>query len=169
VGASTAAPGQAQWMIAPSLGVNVAGGVEQGEGGPGGSAGYLGGRLGFEFDVMRYQHSSRIPRCSPFDPAAPPNCTPAAGEGPAPCTDIDSDAISFMGNVCCPFAFKARRSGGPYRTAGLGVVRAWTNERDRHQNNFGLNAGGGVLYSLGQHVGLRADLRYFGSSLTRTH
>ena len=157
----TAAPGQAQWMIAPYLGVNVAGGVEQGKGGPGGSAGYRGGRLGFEFDVMRYQHFFKDSEVFPRDPAAAPNCRPAAGEGPAPCTDIDTDAMSLMGNVVLAVRTQGAPKWRPYGTAGLGVIRAWTNERDRHQNNFGFNAGGGVMYSLGKHVGLRGDLRYF--------
>ena len=157
----TAAPAQAQWMIAPYLGVNVSGDVEQGKGGPGGSAGYLGGRFGFEFDVMRYQHFFKDSEVFPLDPAAPPNCTPAAGEVPGPCTDIDTDAMGFMGNVVLPIRIQGAPKWRPYGTAGLGVIRAWTNEADRHQNSLGFNGGGGVMYSLGKHVGLRGDLRYF--------
>jgi opacity protein-like surface antigen len=157
----TAAPAHAQWTIAPYLGVNVSGDVEQGKGGPGGSAGYLGGRFGFEFDVMRYQHFFKDSEVFPLDPAAPPNCTPSAGEARGPCTDIDTDAVGFMGNVVLPIRIQGAPKWRPYGTAGLGVIRAWTNERDRHQNNFGFNAGGGVMYSLGKHVGLRGDLRYF--------
>jgi opacity protein-like surface antigen len=51
------------------------------------------------------------------------------------------------------------------------VIRSWAsvgdccrqsaNEEDRHQNNLGFNAGGGVMYSLSERVGLRGDLRYF--------
>jgi hypothetical protein len=157
----TAAPAHAQWTIAPYLGVNVSGDVEQGKGGPGGSAGYLGGRLGFEFDVMRYQHFFKDSEVFPLDPAAPPNCTPAAGEAQGPCTDIDTDAMGFMGNVVLPIRMQGAPKWRPYGTAGLGVIRAWTNEKDRHQNNLGFNGGGGVMYSLSKHVGLRGDLRYF--------
>ena len=159
--AETAAPAQAQWMIAPYLGVNVSGDVEQGKGGAGGSAGYLGGRFGFEFDVMRYQHFFKDSEVFPLDPAAPPNCTPSAGEARSPCTDIDTDAVGFMGNVVLPIRIQAAPKWRPYGTAGLGVIRAWTNEEDRHQNNIGLNGGGGAMYSLSKHVGLRGDLRYF--------
>lgn len=158
--ASTAASAQAQWMIAPYFGANVAGDVEQGKGGAGGSAGYLGGRFGFEFDVMRYQHFFKDSEVFPLDPAAPPNCTPAAQQAGDRCTDIDTDAIGFMGNVVLPLRIQ-RAKWRPYGTAGLGVIRAWTNEEDRHQNNLGFNGGGGVMYSLSRHVALRGDLRYF--------
>jgi hypothetical protein len=157
----TAAPAHAQWTIAPYLGVNLSGDVEQGKGGPGGSAGYLGGRFGFEFDVMRYQHFFKDSEVFPLDPAAPPNCTPAAGEAPGPCTDIDTDAMGFMGNVVLPIRIQGAPKWRPYGTAGLGVIRAWTNEEGRHQNNLGFNGGGGVMYSLSKYVGLRGDLRYF--------
>ena len=154
----TAAPAGAQWMVAPYLGMNVSGDVEQGKGGPGGSAGYLGGRIGFELDVMRYQHFFKDSDVFPLDPAAPPNCTPSAGPR---CTDIDTDAAGFMGNVVLPVRLQRTAKWRPYATTGLGLIRAWTNEADRHQNNLGFNAGGGVIYSLSQHVGLRGDLRYF--------
>jgi len=156
-----AAPARAQWMIAPYLGANVSGDVEQGKGGPGGSAGYLGRRFGIEFDVMRYQHFFKDSEVFPLDPAAPPNCTPAAREAGDRCTDIDTDAIGFMGNVVLPLHIQGAQKWRPYGTAGLGVIRAWTNEEDRHQNNLGFNGGGGVMYSLSQHVGLRGDLRDF--------
>jgi hypothetical protein len=47
----TATPADAQWVATPLLGVNLAGDVEEGKGGIGGSVGYFGGRLGFELDV----------------------------------------------------------------------------------------------------------------------
>jgi opacity protein-like surface antigen len=34
---------------------------------------------------------------------------------------------------------------------------------DTQQNNLGFNLGGGVMYRLNSHVGLRGDLRYFGA------
>jgi hypothetical protein len=157
----TGASAHAQWMITPYLGANISGDVEQGKGGPGGSAGYLGGRLGFEFDVMRYQHFFKDSEVFPLNPAAPPNCTPAARDVPGPCTDIDTDAMGLMGNVVLPIRIQRAPKWRPYGIAGLGLIRAWTNEEDRHQNNLGFNGGGGVMYSLSRHVGLRSDLRYF--------
>jgi opacity protein-like surface antigen len=157
--AGTAAPAHAQWVVTPYLGANVAGDVEHGKGGPGGSVGYFAGRLGFEFDARRYQHFFNDSEIFPLDPAAPPNCIPDEVRGP--CTDIDTDAMGFMGNVVAPIRIQGATRWRPYGTAGLGLIRAWTNEEDRHQNNFGFNIGGGVMVSLSKRVGLRGDLRYF--------
>lgn len=158
----TAAPAPAQWVITPHLGLNVSGDVERRKGGPGGSVGYLGGRFGFEFDFQRYQHFFKDSEVSPLDPAAPPNCTPALAQARVPCTDIDTDAMGFMGNVVVPVPMGARK-WRPYATAGLGVIRSWTNEEGRRQNSLGFNGGGGLTYWPSERVGLRGDLRYFGA------
>ena len=52
----TAASAQAQGVVTPYLGINLAGDAEFRRGGPGVSGGYFGDRLGFEFDVQRYHH-----------------------------------------------------------------------------------------------------------------
>ena len=153
----TAAPAHAQWVITPHLGMNFAGDVEHGKGGPGGSVAYYDGRLGFELDFQRYQHFFKESEVFPLDPAAPPNCTGVE----MPCTDIDTDAWGLMGNVVVPIRIEGAPKWRPYGTAGLGVIHAWANERDRHQNDLGFNLGGGVMLSLSKRVGLRADLRYF--------
>jgi opacity protein-like surface antigen len=163
----TAGPAHAQWVIAPYLGMNVSGDVEHGKGGPGGSVGPIGGRIGFELDVQRYQHFFKDSEIFPLDPTAAPNCTKATGQAGRPCTDINTEAIGFMGNVIVPIRIQGAPKWRPYGTAGLGVVHAWTSgarssaEPDRNQNDFGLNLGGGVMYSLTRRVGLRGDLRYF--------
>jgi opacity protein-like surface antigen len=154
----TAAAAHAQWVITPQLGMNFAGDVEHGKGGPGGSVAYFHGRLGFELEFQRYQHFFKDSEIFPLDPAAPPNCRP--GVGP-PCTDIDTDAMGFMANVVVPIRIQGAPKTRPYGTAGLGLIRAWTNERERNQNDLGFNIGGGVMFSLSKRVGLRADLRYF--------
>src|SRR5262245_26292456 len=93
----TAASVQAQWLITPYVGLNVAGDVEQGKGGLGVTVRYVGaGRFWLEFDFERYQHFFKDSEMFPLDPGAPPNCTGAAGPR---CTDIDTDAMGFMGNV----------------------------------------------------------------------
>ncbi len=153
-----AAAVHAQWVITPQLGMNFAGDVEHGKGGPGGSVAYFHGRLGFELEFQRYQHFFKDSEILPLDPAAPPNCRP--GVGPS-CTDIDTDAMGFMANVVVPIRIQAAPKWRPYGTAGLGLIRAWTNERDRNQNDVGFNVGGGVMFSLSKRVGLRADLRFF--------
>ena len=157
----TATPAQAQLMITPYLAANVAGDVEQGKGGPGVSVSFLGGRLGFEFDLMRYQHFFKDSEVFPADPAAPPNCLPASGANRIPCTDINTDALSYMGNLLVPVRLQRAPKLRLYGIAGLGVIRAWTNEPDRNQNNLGLNGGAGLMYSLSKRIGVRGDVRYF--------
>ena len=153
----TAAPAHAQFLVTPYVAGNVAGDVEHGKGGPGVSVGYLGDRLGFDFDVARYQHFFKDSEVFPLNPASP-NCQPGVNNA---CTDIDTDAIGLSGNVVLPIRIHASAKWHPFASAGLGVIRAWTNEEDRAQNNIAFNAGGGVTYLLNTRVGLRGDLRYF--------
>ena len=153
-----AAPAHAQWVITPYLGMNVSGDVEHGKGGPGGSLGYLGRRIGFEVDFQRYQHFFKDSEISPLDPSAPPNCIPPTT---APCADINTDAMGLMGNVVVPIHIPGAARWRPYGTAGLGVIRAWTNEEGRDQNDFGFNGGGGLMLRLNGRLGLRGDVRYF--------
>src|SRR5262245_28708051 len=95
----TVVPAHGQWVLTPYVAGNLAGGVEHGKGGPGGSVGYLGDRVGFELDFARYQHFFKDYEVFPLDPAAPPNCT---GGITGPCTDIDTRAMGFMANVVLP-------------------------------------------------------------------
>jgi opacity protein-like surface antigen len=143
-------PSQAQWVATPYLGLNLAGDVEKGKGGFGGSIGYIGERLGFEFDVQRYYHF--------FKDADVGSLVP-------PQIDLDTDARSFMGNVVAPIRVRGVAKVRPYGTAGLGVIRAVFETSyalaDTDQNNFGFNVGGGAMYSLNDRVGIRGDLRYF--------
>ena len=149
--ASTAARAQAQWVATGYLGINVAGDVEAGKGGPGVSISYFAGGLGFEFDFERYNHFFKD--------------EDVAGLNPGPQTDLDTDAMSFMGNVVVPIRLQGTAKLRPYGAAGIGMIRAMFDsagdQSDTAQNNFGLNLGGGVLYSLNSRVGLRSDLRYF--------
>ena len=127
------------------------------QGGPGGSVGYFGGWLGFELDVQRYHHFFKDKNVD----LVPNNCAP--GVGPQ-CTDLNTDAWSFMGNVVAPIRSKGVK-WRPYGTVGLGVIHSWVegpgDQYDIGQNNPAFNVGGGVIYSLNTRVGLRGDLRYF--------
>src|SRR5262245_9768016 len=105
----TASPAHAQWVITPYLGVNLAGDAEFRRGGSGGSAGHLGDRVGFEFDFERYNHFFKDTEVFPLDPAAPPNCTQGAPRD-SPCTDINTDAMDFMGNVVVPIRIQSAKS-----------------------------------------------------------
>ena len=71
-----------------------------------------------------------------------------------------------MGNVVAPIRITHAKNWRLYATAGLGVIHSWVTDpsntvADTHQNNFALNGGGGVMYSLKNRVALRGDVRYF--------
>src|SRR5262249_45133629 len=99
IAVGTATPARAQWVITPYLGANLAGDAEFRRGGPGVSVAHFGNGVAFEFDVERYNHFFKDSDVFPLDPAAPPNCT---GGTTGPCTDINTDAIGFMGNIVVP-------------------------------------------------------------------
>ena len=155
--AVTAAPAQAQWVVTPYLGINLAGDAEFRRGGPGGSIGFLGGRVGLEFDFERYIHFFKDENVD----SVPNDCA-----HPAQCVDIDTDAMSFMGNVVTPIGSTAAK-WRPYVTLGVGVIHAWfdgpRDEHDTDQYNLAVNVGGGVMYSLNRRVAVRSDLRYFAA------
>jgi hypothetical protein len=105
-----AAPAQAQWLASPYLHGNF-GDVEFRRGGPGGSIGYFGRRLGFEFDVDRHHHFFKDKELE----SVPNPCIPGVV---GPCIDSDTDAWIFMVNsLVAPFPLRRRRTG--VRTAPL--------------------------------------------------
>jgi opacity protein-like surface antigen len=138
-------------VVTPYLGINVGGDVETGKGGPGVSVGFFGGGLGVEFDLQRLQHF--------FKDQDVADIVPDSG------ADLDTDAISFMGNVVAHIRIPGAANLRPYGTAGLGVIRAMfdsaNDQFDTAQNNLGFNVGGGVMYALNDRFGVRVDLRYF--------
>ena len=156
----TVAPAQAQWDVTPYLGINLAGDAEFRRGGPGLSVAF-GERLRFEFDVERYNHFFKDKDLAHL---VSNNC--GVGPSDAPCTDLNTDAIGFMGNVMAPIRLADAKNWRPYAVAGLGVIRSWVTDpsntvADTHQNNFAFDVGGGVMYSLNNRVALRGDVRYF--------
>ena len=143
------------------LGINLAGDAEFRRGGPGVSIAFVGERLGFEFDVERYNHFFKDKDMAHL---VPNNC----GVGPRDesCVDLNTDAIGFMGNVVAPIRITHAKNWRLYATAGLGVIHSWVTDpsntvADTNQNNFAFNVGGGVMYSLNNRVALRGDVRYF--------
>jgi opacity protein-like surface antigen len=147
----TGAPADAQWVVTPYLGINIAGEVETGKGGPGVSVDFFSGGLGFEFDLQRSQHFFKDQDVADLAPDSR--------------ADVDTDAISFMGSVVAPIRIPGAANLRPYGAGGLGLIRAMfdsANDRfDTAQNNLGFNVGGGVMYSWNDRVGVRVDLRYF--------
>jgi hypothetical protein len=147
-------------VVTPYLGVNLAGDAEFRRGGSGGSVAYFGDNVAFEFDVERYNHFSKTRTW--------PTSFQITGVEPRgePCTDLNTDAIGFMGNVVVPIRVASAKNWRPFATAGLGVIRSWVTDPlntvvDTNQNNLAVNFGGGVRYSLSSRVGLRGDARYF--------
>jgi opacity protein-like surface antigen len=152
----TAAPAQAQWVATPYLHVNF-GDVEVRRGGPGVSVGYVGRRLGFEFDVDRHHHFFQDKDLE----SVPNPCIPGRV---GPCIDSNTDAWIFMTNVVALIPTSKATNWRPYGTAGLGVIHPWiedAGEYNTNQTDLAFNLGGGVRYSLNDRVGLRGDLRYF--------
>jgi opacity protein-like surface antigen len=157
----TAVPARAQWVVTPYLGINLAGDAEFRRGGPGVSVAYFGSRFSFEFDVERYNHFYRDKNVTGL---VSNNC----GVGPAgePCTDLNTDAIGYMGNIAAPIRIAGAPNWRPYAAAGLGVIHSSVTDpsgvvTDTNQNNFAFNVGGGVMHPLNNRVGLRGDVRYF--------
>jgi hypothetical protein len=108
----TAAPGYAQCLATPYLGINLSGDVEQRKGGPGGSISYFGGLLGFEFDFQRYQHFFKDEDVVDLAPGSCVDC-------PDRSADFDTDAVSFFGNVVALIHIQGAK-WRPYATRRVG-------------------------------------------------
>src|SRR5262245_1754884 len=164
---ATATSAAAEWVVTPYLGVNLAGDAEFRRGGPGASVGYFRDTLGFEVDVMRYNHFFKDANVD----LVPNNCRPGVVFD-TPCIDLNTDATGVMGNVVARFRGPQAR-WRPYGSAGAGVIHAWVqgpgDQYNVSQNNLAVDVGGGVMYSPKGRVGFRADLRYFHAFVDETH
>jgi opacity protein-like surface antigen len=76
---------------------------------------------------------------------------------------ISSSVLTLMGN-----AMLAPRFGPvqPYALVGLGLLKTNveltpTDLLESDNNHFGWDVGGGLMAFVGQHVGVRGDIRYF--------
>jgi len=156
--ASTATNAPAEWVVTPYLGATLAGDAEFRRGGPGASVGYFRNTLGFEVDVMRYNHFFKDANVD----LVPNNCRPGVARD-VPCIDLNTDALGFVGNVVARFGGPQAR-WRPYGMAGLGVMHPWItgpgDQYDVDQTDLAFNVGGGVMGSLKRRLALRADLRY---------
>lgn len=73
-----------------------------------------------------------------------------------------NNVVTLMGSVLLA------APAGPvriYGAAGAGLLKTRLSDPDRlfsiDSNDFGINVGGGLIVYLGDHVGLRGDIRYF--------
>jgi len=145
------APGaaHADWLFTPSIGPTFGGDANGNEHFTYGLAfGWMGaGVLGWEADL---------------------SFTPEFFEASDGDFDFDggNNVVTAMGNVVLGFP---QRDGTvrPYLTGGIGMLQteARTNDDLFHVDNseFGYNVGGGVIGFMGDHWGIRGDLRYIRS------
>jgi opacity protein-like surface antigen len=74
----------------------------------------------------------------------------------------DSNVTTFMGNVIFGVG---RGPVRPYVAGGVGLIRPRINTSGLFSsvsaNDFGLDAGGGIMVFVTHNVGVRGDLRYF--------
>lgn len=97
--------------------------------------------------------------------------TPEFFEGPDDDIDFDggSNVVSAMANAIIGVPVGGQYGGGfrPYVTGGIGMLQteARSNEDLFSVDNseFGFNLGVGAIGFMGDHVGLRGDLRYLRS------
>jgi hypothetical protein len=84
-------------------------------------------------------------------------------------SNTNSYVLTTMGNVVVAIPFDRTTSAGirPYLTGGLGLIRARIDAPfagySVANNDFAANFGGGVMGFFGNHIGVRADLRYIRS------
>ena len=74
----------------------------------------------------------------------------------------DSNVTTLMGNVMFGYQRGILR---PYAAVGAGLLRTNTDGGDLFddvsENDFGINAGAGLIGMFTEHVGLRGEIRYF--------
>jgi len=138
-----AAPSQADTLLTGFGGVAFGGATDKSRGTYGGALGFLGsGPLGFELEFAT---------------------TPEFFGGP------DNDRVFTHNNVLTMMgSLLVAAPAGPvriYGAAGAGLLKTRLEDPDNlfevDSNDFGINVGGGFIAYLSDHVGLRADIRYF--------
>jgi hypothetical protein len=133
---------RAEILVTGFGGMAFGGATDESRGTYGGALGFLGsGVVGFEVEG-----------------ATTPNFFGSAGRG----VFTENNVLTLMGNIMLA------APAGPvriYGTAGAGLLKTRLEDPDRlfsiDSNDFGINVGGGLIVSLGNHVGLRGDVRYF--------
>ena len=112
------------------------------------SRGHYGGALGFTGDVLGFE----------LEFATTPNFFARGGEGVL----TENNVITMMGSFLLATPPGSVRV---YGAVGAGLLKTRLEDPDQlfriDSNDFGINAGGGLLVALGDHVSLRGDVRYF--------
>lgn len=142
----------ADWLFTPYLGGNTGGDTIDPQANFGVSAAWMGaGVFGFEFDAGWAPDF--------FD----------TGNEDAAALVSDSSVGTYMFNLVVGVPMGGQEGFGvrPYGSAGIGAIQTRVESDlgfvDADETAFGWNVGGGVMGFFNDIVGVRGDLRYFGS------
>jgi hypothetical protein len=127
------------WFASPFIGTTFAGDTTRSALVYGASAGWMGGRIGFEGDI------ADVPDF--FEPNG---------------FLTHRRVITVMGNAL--YRFWTGGAAQAYAAGGAGIVRPHLAEAGDlavlEVNKFGFNVGGGIIGHFSEHTGLRGDVRY---------
>ena len=144
---------RADWLFTPYIGGNMGGDTIDTQANFGVSAAWMGaGAFGFEFDAGWAPDF--------FD----------TGNDDAASLVSDSAVGTYMFNVVVGVPVGGQEGMGvrPYGSAGIGAIQTRVESDlgfvDSDETDFGWNVGGGVMGFFSDNVGLRGDVRYFGSA-----
>src|SRR5262245_2112268 len=134
-----AAPVRAETALTPFAGVAFGGRLDDSQFTYGGALAFRGNGTGFGFEV---------------DFGYTPDFFATPGLS-------DNNVATLMGN----FLFLAGGNTRLYAAVGAGLLKTRVRDADGFfdvdSSDFGFDVGGGLEIGLGEHVGLRGDLRYF--------
>ena len=139
---AAAGPASADTVLTGSVGRTFSGDVEEGHTSYGAAIGFLGeGVFGFEIEGTYTPHF--------FGPD---------NQGGT------SNVTTLMGNIVLGVPI-GRNHSRVYATGGVGLMKFRVPDADAffdvNRNDFGMNAGAGVMVGLGDRLGVRGDVRYF--------
>jgi opacity protein-like surface antigen len=135
-------PASADTVLTGTVGSTFSGDVEEGHTSYGAAIGFFGeGIFGFEVEGTYTPHFF-----------GPDN------------SDGTSNVTTLMGNIVIGVPLGGNRAR-IYATGGVGLMKFRVPDADAFfdidRNDFGMNAGAGVMIGLGDHFGIRGDVRYF--------
>jgi len=139
---SISSPARADVLLTPFAGVSFGGATDRSRGTYGGALGFLSeGVTGFELEFAF--------------------CPDFFGGPDDFQVFTHNNVVTMMGNLVIASPGNVRL----YGTVGAGLLKTRLEDPDNtfhvDTNDFGFNAGGGVIVFASPHVGLRGDIRYF--------
>ena len=132
---------RAETLLTGFGGVAFSGATDRSRGTYGGSLGFVGSVVGFEAEF-----------------ATTPDFFGSSSDSGA---FTENDVVTLMGSLLFATPGNLRL----YAAVGGGLMKTRLADPGRFfsidSNDFGINVGGGIMGFFGEHVGLRADVRYF--------